>query len=215
MMRIMVKVCGITNQEDALAACEAGVDAVGFNFWPGSPRYITPEDAARIAAVLPGTVIKVGLFVDSCAREIAEQVQLDVYQVHGDIAPPENVRYWIATTAQDPRLRGERKDPRLRGEGKDPRLQDESGELPEAFLVDAPSGAARGGTGQVFDWRQLEGVTRRIILAGGLSAENVAAAISTVRPWGVDACSRLESAPGRKDHNKLRSFVRAARSAQL
>jgi phosphoribosylanthranilate isomerase len=192
---MMVKICGITTEEDARLAAAAGAGAVGFNFWPRSPRYVTPERAAALAGVLPAEVLKVGVFVDAPAAEVVSvcyRVPLDVAQLHGGAAPA-GIRWWRASTVAE-----------FRAE-----------EGAEAVLVDTPAGAERGGTGRTFDWSLAAGLPGRIILAGGLGPDNVAAAIAAARPWGVDACSRLESAPGRKDPDKVKEFIRAARSAAL
>ena len=192
---MMVKICGITNREDALAAVECGAGALGFNFYPASPRYIRPEEAARIGAELPPGVWRVGVFVNETTREIArisKAAGLDVAQLHGDEPPsaaPAGARYWKAF----------RVDERFR-----PELMDNY--QAEAYLLDSSG----GGSGQTFDWERARGIGRRIVLAGGLDASNVRAAIEAVRPWGVDACSRIESAPGRKDHAKMKEFLKAA-----
>jgi phosphoribosylanthranilate isomerase len=197
---MMVKICGITNREDALAAAEGGASALGFNFYLRSPRYVTPEVAASIIQALPPDVWKVGVFVNAPAREIARiraVARLDVAQLHGDEPPgslPSGVRVWKALRVDD---------------SFDPAMMDPYDA--EAFVLDAPSGVY-GGTGRTFDWSKATGAGRKIILAGGLDAENVTAAIRLVRPWGVDACSRLETAPGRKDHAKLARFLKAALS---
>ena len=193
---MMVKICGITNADDALAAAAASVTALGFNFYPPSPRYIQPEDAARIIERLPREVWKEGVFVNASLEEIARIQQiaaLDVAQLHGDEPPdslPSGIRVWKAFRADSARLEAYRA---------------------EAFLLDTPS-EVYGGTGRTFDWSMAVGTGRRIILAGGLDEDNVIVAIRQVRPWGVDACSRLESAPGRKDHAKMARFLRAALS---
>ena len=198
---MMVKICGITNREDALAAVEGGAAALGFNFYPKSPRYIAPKDAARLAEGLPASVLKVGVFVNEPAgriKEIAALAGLDVAQLHGDERPgtlPQNLRVWKAF----------RVDSSL-----EPALLDAY--PAEAFLLDTPSAGLFGGTGLTFDWTLAKGTGRRIILAGGLDASNVREAIRTARPWGVDASSRLESAPGRKDHKKMIEFIQAALS---
>lgn len=187
---MMIKICGITNRQDALAAVEAGATALGFNFYPRSPRYVTPEKAAVIAAHVG--ILKVGVFVDDPdAAQIAEQAGMDVVQMHGSETPsqiPSNRRVWKAfrvTPDWDPAV-----------------LSD----YPvEAFLLDGPA----PGSGASFDWRRAAGLPK-IILAGGLGADNVAEAIRQVQPWGVDACSRLERAPGIKDYVKMRSFIQAA-----
>lgn len=196
---MFVKICGITNLEDALAAVDAGASALGFNFFENSPRYIAPQAAARIVERLPAGITNVGVFVNQAPEAVLEVMRmagLDVAQLHGDeppVAVPRGVRVWKAF----------RVDGKFRPEFMD--AYDA-----EAFLLDAPSEALYGGTGKTFDWAQARGLGRRIVLAGGLDATNVRAAIETVRPWGVDACSRIESAPGRKDHVKMREFLKAA-----
>lgn len=191
-----VKICGITNRDDALAAVEGGAAALGFNFWPRSPRFIPPEQAAELLADLPRHVWKVGVFVSEppeTVSALAAHLALDVVQLHGEAAWPAGIRVWKAV-AVDPGFRAE-----------DLERYDA-----EAFLLDAPGGALHGGTGRTFDWQRVAGLRRKIVLAGGLDAGNVREAIRTVRPWGVDACSRLESAPGKKDHRKMAAFLKAA-----
>lgn len=193
---MMVKVCGITNREDALAATGAGATALGFNFWPGSPRYIEPERATEIFEWLPPGVWKVGLFVDEAPEKVtaaASRLTLDVVQVHGEGPLPNAPRVWKAL-------------------GVKPGFR--TGELDsyaaEAFVLDAPAGAAHGGTGKTYDWSLVAGIPKKVVLAGGLDADNVQEAIRTARPWGVDSCSRLESVPGKKDHAKMAAFIAAA-----
>ncbi|MBV9405283.1 MAG: phosphoribosylanthranilate isomerase [Acidobacteriaceae bacterium] len=194
----VVKICGITNEEDARAAVEAGANALGFNFWPRSPRCIAPEAAARIVSRVPGDYLKVGVFVNTSADEmlgIAAEVPLDVLQLHGEqIAIPERMpcRVWRAIAAENL--------PKNDASGFD------------AYLVDTPT-PDFGGSGKTFDWTVAAGRKYPIVLAGGLAADNVREAIETVRPWGVDACSRLELAPGRKDIQRVREFIRAAQAA--
>jgi phosphoribosylanthranilate isomerase len=191
----MVKICGITSLDDARVAAGAGASAVGFNFYARSPRYIAPESAHAIAAGLPPSLLKVGVFVDeSPARvsDVAAAVPLDVVQLHGD-TPALRLRVWRARRVDSSFSPQSLDDPAA-----------------EAFLLDAPAQGLHGGTGRSFDWNVARGLDKRIILAGGLDASNVRAAIEIARPWGVDACSRLESAPGRKDPRKVREFVRAA-----
>jgi phosphoribosylanthranilate isomerase len=191
----MVKICGITNLEDALAAADGGASALGFNFYPRSPRYLAPELAAAIIERLPAGILNVGVFVNESAdavRGVMRLAGIDVAQLHGDEPPsaaPAGARYWKAF----------RVDERFR-----PELMDDYNA--EAYLLDAPG----GGSGRTFDWERARGLDRRIILAGGLDASNVRVAIEAVRPWGVDACSRIESVPGRKDHVKMREFLKAA-----
>lgn len=196
---IRVKICGITSAADALAAAEAGADAIGLNFWPGSKRHVSEELARLITRGLPHDVLRVGVFVDSAADEMedmAARVGLDAVQLHGVADRPPRLRWWQALEAG---ARGWRELAR-----------DSPAEM---ILLDTPAGEERGGTGRVFDWRLALEAGRAVILAGGLCAENVAMAIREAQPWGVDACSRLESEPGRKDHMKMRAFVRAVRES--
>jgi phosphoribosylanthranilate isomerase len=190
---MMVKICGITNLEDALAAIEGGAAALGFNFWPRSSRYVAPESARRLIAALPGKVSKVGVFVDEQPRAvaaIAKQTGLDVAQLHGRETAsdfPEGLRVWKAIRMGEPfdRTKLDR--------------------FPaEALLLDGPV------NGVPFDWTIAAGIPGKVIVAGGLDAANVARAIEQARPWGVDACSRIESAPGKKDHTKMAQFLKAA-----
>jgi phosphoribosylanthranilate isomerase len=198
MSRVLVKVCGITCVEDALMAVEAGADALGFNFYPRSPRFTSIEKVAEIVQKVPQTTLKVGVFVDTGADEIARivgEAGLDVAQVYGEAAGL-TVRFWQALPA---------------GPGIKESM---SASVAEAFLIDTPAGAQRGGTGRRFDWRLVKGLTGKIVLAGGLGPDNAAEAIRQVRPWGIDACSRLESEPGRKDTAKVRALIQAVREAE-
>ncbi|MDX2153274.1 MAG: phosphoribosylanthranilate isomerase [Bryobacteraceae bacterium] len=196
---MVVKVCGITNLDDALAAVDAGADALGFNFYPQSPRYIEPLTVARLCAAIPPDILKVGVFVDepvARAAELCAAAGLDIAQLHGEAraaSSPAPIRIWRALPA------GVDLAARIAASPAD------------AFLIDTPS-PLHGGTGTVFDWSLAANLRARIILAGGLGPDNVAEAIRRVRPWGVDAASRLERAPGLKDHEKMRLFVKAARS---
>ncbi len=194
---MIVKVCGITNREDALAAVEAGAGALGFNFYPKSPRYITPADAATISAGVPAGVLRVGVFVNEPrVAEIVAKAGLDIAQLHGDeIEAPAGLRVWKAFRVND----------RFR-------MEDVEVFPAEAFLLDTPT-ELYGGSGQTFDWSRARGASRRILLAGGLDADNVGTAIRIAQPWGVDACSRLESSPGRKDHSRMARFIAAALAA--
>lgn len=196
----LVKICGITTLEDALQACEAGAGALGFNFWPRSPRFVDAAAAQRIIERLPGNVLTVGVFVDEPGERIeatARMAGIEVAQLHGEIRGVK-MRCWQAWPATAERIR-ERME----------------GSPAEAFLIDTPAGEMRGGTGRTFDWSLAAGLPGRIVLAGGLGPDNVAEAIRAVRPWGVDACSRLEREPGRKDHAKVAAFIRAARQTEL
>ena len=181
-MSLIVKICGITNVEDALDAVEAGANAIGFNFYPKSPRAITLRAAHRIARLLPDGVLKVGVFVEPLADELQlaiDQVPLDVIQLHGRHVPSMAHRTWRALpTPRQP---------------IPPNLS-----IAEAILLDAHT-PDHGGSGNTFDWRIASRFWQPIILAGGLDASNVAEAIETARPWGVDACSRLESCARQKE----------------
>ena len=191
---MILKICGITNQEDATAAVEGGATAIGFNFYRRSPRYVAPERAAGIQ-LAPG-VRRVGVFVDEArerVEEIARVAALDVAQLHGSETPadyPASLTVWKAVRV---------------GEVFDlSRLQDCPA---EALLLDGPA------SGIAFDWRLAMPASMPIILAGGLDASNVAEAVALAHPWGVDACSRIESAPGKKDHRKMNEFLEAAKAA--
>lgn len=184
----IVKVCGITNEEDARVAVESGANALGFNFWPRSPRYVSHQRVAEITAAVAGHYLKVGVFVDAYGPE--PQVGLDVLQLHGDCAFAGSHRIWRAIAASD------------EAAAQDNRV--------EAWLLDS---SRRGGSGKTFDWKLAARFPHRAILAGGLDASNVAEAVRIASPWGVDACSRLESSPGKKDAHKMRSFIEAALAA--
>lgn len=203
MNRVFIKICGITSLEDAEMAVAAGADALGFNFWPQSPRHISPQEAAAITAKLGSNTLKIGVFVEPRMEDVTETVRiagLDLAQIHGTV-PPLTVRFWQALPA---------------GPGLKDQLQIAmQTSRVEAFLIDTPAGAQRGGTGRAFDWRLVRGLPGRIVLAGGLAPDNVAQAIREARPWGVDACSRLERAPGRKDPARVRAFIQAVRAAEL
>jgi phosphoribosylanthranilate isomerase len=195
---MMVKICGITNREDALAAIEGGASALGFNFYPQSPRYIDPERAAVLIAGLPNTIWKVGVFVNETPEritEIAQRVGLDIAQLVGQAIRLPSLRIWQTAYVDETFC-----------------LADFDHDPAEAILLDTPSGGSYGGTGRTFDWSKAAGSTRRIILAGGLDPSNVRQAIAAAHPWGVDVCSRIECSPGRKDHVKMAQFLKEAKS---
>jgi phosphoribosylanthranilate isomerase len=197
---MILKICGLTNANDAAAAIKGGATAIGFNFWLRSPRYIAPELAADIAS--PGGVRRVGVFVNEAPariEQIARQARLDVAQLHGDEPParyPAGLAVW--------------KGARVAAGFDFSAYQDSPA---EALVLDGAAGELYGGSGKPFDWSLAAGAAKRIILAGGLDASNVAEAVALARPWGVDACSRIESAPGKKDHLKMNEFLQAARHA--
>jgi len=209
---MILKICGITNQEDATAAIEAGATALGFNFYPRSPRYLAPEEAAAILS--PAGVRRVGVFVNQergRVEEIARTARLDVAQLHGDETPAD---YPVAPGGGvgTPSLGLTTVWKAIRvGDTFDIALYQE--DPAEALLLDSPAAGLYGGSGRVFDWRLVRQTQKKIVLAGGLDASNVAAAIELLRPWGVDSCSRIESAPGKKDHQKMNQFLQAAKAA--
>lgn len=199
-MTAIIKVCGITNAEDAAAAIEGGATAIGFNFYPRSPRYLSPESAVRIDS--NSGVRRVGVFVNeprARVEQIARIARLDIAQLHGDESAtdyPGQMEVWKAVRI---------------GDGRElPFFEDCPA---ETLLLDGPAAELYGGAGRAFDWRLAAALRKRIVLAGGLDASNVARAIALAHPSGVDACSRLESAPGRKDHIKMQAFLAAARAA--
>jgi phosphoribosylanthranilate isomerase len=205
-----VKICGITNVEDARAASEAGVDAIGLNFYPRSPRALSVEKAVELRALIPPGVRVFGVFVNAEASEVLKifrEVRLDALQLHGD-----ETRAAVAQLARiAPVFKALRVGPGFSAATLE-NYQDVLG-----FLFDtADAGPGQyGGTGRLADWGVAQQAARshRVILAGGLNAENVAAAILQVRPYGVDVASGVEASPGAKDHAQLRDFVREARRA--
>jgi phosphoribosylanthranilate isomerase len=210
-----IKICGLTNVEDALAAVEAGADALGLNFFDESPRCITREQAGRIVDALPPDVVKVGLFVNAPAEQVRQyfdQLGLDAIQLHGDEPP----RY-LAELGDRPVVRAFRLD-RLEPVGRYLGECRQGGFMPRMVLVDSRVEGTYGGSGQVADWQAVSGYPRDgsvppLVLAGGLTPQNVARAIRTVRPAAVDTASGVERSPGQKDHELLAAFVRAARGA--
>jgi phosphoribosylanthranilate isomerase len=212
MSRTLVKVCGITRPEDGLVAAEAGADAVGFVFFPRSPRCVEPARAAEIARALPPFLLRVGVFVDATRDEmarVADEVGLDLLQLHGD-EPPEALDGLPRRAIKAVRVgRGFTADEALRYRGR------ASGVLVDTRL--AGEALLPGGTGVPFDWSLVRGLVDEVgflMLAGGLSPENVGAAIREVRPHAVDVSSAVERTPGRKDPERVRVFVEAVRAAE-
>jgi len=212
-----IKICGITNVEDALAAARAGADAVGLNFYPKSPRQIDLDTARQIVDGLPAGIIKVGVFVNATIEEVCrtfDQLGLDLIQIHGD-EPPES----LVQLGQRPVMRAFRLGPAGLGAAAEylaacRRLQC----LPRRTLIDAFVPGDYGGTGKTPDWAVLQGYPAEpwhppLVLAGGLTPANVAEAIRAVRPVAVDTASGVEIGPGRKDHAQIAAFVAAARRA--
>lgn len=205
--RTKVKICGITNADDAAAAVAAGADALGFNFYRKSPRYIEPGLAKHIVASLPPFVMPVGVFVNedvSAVRSIMDASGLAMAQLHGD----ESAAYC------EQLARPVIKALRLKDRGSFLTLAEFQGRAGvRAFILDTFSESAYGGTGQVTDWVLASEAAKSttILLAGGLTPANVGEAILAVRPYAVDVSSGVESAPGKKDHIKIRAFLDAVR----
>jgi len=194
---MLVKICGITRREDARAAVESGARALGFVFWPKSPRFIDPYRARAIVATLPPFVTAVGLFVNQPAEYVtgvASLVKLGAVQLHGDepIAFAETIRHPLIKALT---------------------LRDDIRRWPGRMIVllDAHDPEQRGGTGRTIDWSAAAVVAARrpILLAGGLTPENVAEAVARVHPFGIDVSSGVERSPGIKDHNKIKALFEA------
>jgi phosphoribosylanthranilate isomerase len=201
---IFVKVCGITRLTDALHAVRQGATALGFVFWPHSPRYVTPARAGEIVGELPSSIMAVGVFVNEpvdSIRAVAAQSRITAVQLHGDEPPA------YADALGWPVMRAVSVD-----EAADacPAWPTET-----TFLVDSVDPVRRGVTGGRGDWERAATVARdwRVVLAGGLTPDNVRDAIATVRPFGVDVSSGVEQSPGVKDFDKVARFVANARSA--
>lgn len=202
-----VKICGITNRDDARAAVHAGADALGFVLHRSSPRYIAPQAIKRLVGELPPFILTVGVFVNEdpqIVRNIMDECGLLFAQLHGD----ESAGYCEAL--QRPVIRAIR----LRDYGSLLSLAEYKGRCGvRGFIIDTFSKEAYGGTGQPTDWALAAEAARAapILLAGGLTPENVQLAIERVRPYGVDVSSGVERSPGQKDHDKIAAFVRAAK----
>jgi phosphoribosylanthranilate isomerase len=212
-----IKICGITSEKDALAAADAGADAIGLNFYERSPRYVEPDVARQITNAAGPGLMKVGLFVNAELARIQQAVdrlQLDAVQLHGDESPE-----FVASVPHPNILRARRLDELgISALATDLTNCQSAGRLPTAVLADAAAPGQFGGTGQTLDWRELVDwqthlLSTPLILAGGLTPENVAEAIRTVRPYGVDVASGVESSPGVKDPEKIQRFVAAAKTA--
>ncbi|HLG15817.1 MAG TPA: phosphoribosylanthranilate isomerase [Blastocatellia bacterium] len=206
MTRVRIKICGVRSVDEARTALDLGADALGFNFWPRSPRYISPDNARQVISQLPPVAAFIGVFVDEDAQRIiniAAQVGLGAVQLHGDESPE-----FCA-------LLGSIKVIKALRVGRDfdiARIRDYRA---SAILLDARVEGNYGGTGHSFDWDVAVAAKQfaPIILAGGLTAENVGDAIRRVQPLAVDVCSGVEAEPGRKDPLKMRAFVSAVRAA--
>jgi len=203
-MAVKVKVCGVTTVEDAVAAAGLGAVAIGFNFYPGSPRYVLPATARRIAAALPSEICRVGVFVDESRERmtaIAEEVGLSALQFHGD-EPPEVCERWPWKTIKAIRVRD------------DSAAKEASAYRVDFVLADAYVEGSFGGSGKRVDVDLLRGFdSRRLIVAGGLTPDNVAEIVRCLRPFGVDVASGIERAPGLKDRDLTRRFIENADAA--
>ena len=208
-MSVRVKICGLTNLDDARVAIDAGADALGFIFFSGSPRYVTSAAAARIIAQLPPLICKVGVFVNEpveSVRDIAKSAGIDTIQLHGD----EPADFCDQLAADNFKVI------------KAFRVKDQASLAPMktfracAYLLDSYVPGQPGGTGAKFNWDlaiHAQSFGTPLILAGGLVPENIRDAVVKVAPYGVDVSSGVEAAPGKKDHSKVRAFIAAARSA--
>jgi phosphoribosylanthranilate isomerase len=206
-MPVKVKICGITNLADGMAAAEAGADALGFVFYDQSPRNISVEAAAALIRQLPPLVMKVGLFVNAPEDVVVHAVRecgLNLLQFHGEESPDYCLQFGLMSM----------KAFRIRDAAS---LQALLNYHTDAWLLDAYSPNKLGGTGETFNWDlalEARGWGRPIFLAGGLTAENVAEAVRRARPFAVDVSSGVETAPGRKDHAKVKAFIQAAKAVE-
>lgn len=206
---VRVKICGVTSAADAEAAVEAGANLIGFNFYSKSPRCVSEKQASQIRAQLPREVQAVGIFVNRLPADVialGNSLELDAAQLHGD-EPPETVAQIAAAV---PVIKAFRVGPDF-----DLASLEEFHEA-FAFLFDSAQDGQYGGTGRTTDWgvARRAARSRRIILAGGLKVENVAAAVRTVRPYGIDVASGVEASPGKKDRGLLREFIQEVRRAE-
>lgn len=203
---VRVKICGITNLEDAKASVGAGCDALGFTFFKKSPRYIKPEKAIEIIKQLPARVVKIGVFVNTREKQvkhIARLCHLNMLQFHGSESPEFCRKFKAYKIIKAFRIKGKIDPQRL--------LKYKI----FAYLFDTFTASRRGGTGKTFNWElvtHFADLKQPIFLAGGLNAKNVKKAIKIVRPEWVDACSAVEKYPGKKDHKKIKAFIKAAKS---
>ena len=206
---VQVKICGIRRAEDAEAAIQAGANALGFNFWKGTPRYISPREAARILSAVSRGIWTVAVFVDETPErvlEIAVETGVSVLQFHGSESPEYLDRLESYLKIKAVKVGNDFHPEQII------RYRSAS-----AFLLDGFVAGMHGGTGKTFDWSQAQKAKAfgRIILAGGLKASNVGEAVRQVCPWGVDVCSGVEAEPGKKDPQRIRQFVESVRAAEL
>jgi len=203
----LVKICGITNLEDASSAVDAGAEALGFNFYEPSPRYIDPAKAREIIENLPKRVLTIGVFVNEDRERmqaIATQAGVTGLQLHGDEPPQycEELKEWYVI--------------KTFSVGDDFNAEAAVDYPVKAVMIDARHETLRGGTGLLSDWsiaKRIQELGKPLFLAGGLSPDNVREAISVVKPYAVDACSALEERPGKKNHQRMRAFFKAIQEA--
>jgi phosphoribosylanthranilate isomerase len=204
-----IKICGITNVDDARAAIDAGVDALGFNFYQPSPRYISPANAREIIEQLPDSILNVGVFVNEdieSLMNIAQQAGITAVQLHGDESPD-----YCRELAEEYEVI------KVLAVSDSFNIQMVQAYEVQAIMLDTSDKTLRGGTGRAFDWSiasRVNELVPKLFLAGGLSPENIEEAIAVVRPYAVDACSALEDSPGKKNGERLRAFVEKARGVK-
>ena len=205
MTRTRIKICGITNHEDAANAVASGADALGFNFFKGSVRYISLGKAAEICAEVPAFVATVGLFVNEPLADVnrtIEVLRLGLAQFHGDETPE------YCKSVGHPYMKALRATSR-----EQVKSEAQFFETAQAILVDTATGGQFGGTGKIFDWSMLPDLGKPLVLAGGLDAANVGAAIAATHPYAVDVSGGVERVRGVKDVAKMKNFVEAVQSA--
>ena len=198
MLITKVKICGITNYEDAVAAMDMGADLLGFNFYPKSPRYVTPEQATDIINKLPGFMDTAGVFVNASIEQIRETnsvCPLDWVQLHGD-EDPEFCRLLLSHNVKT------MKAIRVKNQSD---IERADSYFTDAVLLDAFDPDKYGGTGLTFDWNVIGHIGKRVFLAGGINPDNAAAAVK-LGVYGIDVCSGIEAEPGKKDHNKMKEL---------
>jgi phosphoribosylanthranilate isomerase len=213
-----VKICGITNLEDALVAVEAGADALGFVFYEKSPRNVHPEVVREIASNLPSKMERVGVFVgESVNRRIVHQATLTAVQLHSLRAKPSRQTLQDLDGSAENIYLSVSADNLIRGRIGGFSWRKEAKDIVSAIFFDSGTPAQPGGTGKTFDWKRVapivETINFRIVIAGGLSSANVQNAIELLHPWGVDVSSGVEASPGKKDPDKVRAFIKAVREA--
>jgi phosphoribosylanthranilate isomerase len=198
MLITKVKICGITNYDDATAAMDMGADLLGFNFYPASPRYVTPEQATDIINKLPGFIDTVGVFVNASIEHIHETnavCQLDWVQLHGD-EDPDFCRSLLSHNVKT------MKAIRVKNQAD---IERADSFFTDAVLLDAFDPHKYGGTGLTFDWNVIGHISKRVFLAGGINPDNAAEAVR-LGVYGIDVCSGIESGPGKKDHRKMKKL---------